>query len=132
MSELCELCEKYVSYYLNTDRNGFDKRRIDRGFWATIREVNDERWLLNNILTADSAFRLRMPVHIDMRSGKKLIGRFWFYGLAEKRDMQSNKELRHFWIDSGAHMQHRIPICCELANITSEKEATSWERENLG
>ncbi|MFA5868431.1 MAG: hypothetical protein WC941_01850 [Candidatus Bathyarchaeia archaeon] len=75
---------------------------------------------------------MRLPLQIDMESGDTYYGRFWCYGLAEKRDEELDKEQKHFWILSGGcSMSWMTPICCELANMTSEEEALEWERENF-
>lgn len=87
---------------------------------------------MNKVLTDEEAVKLRMPIAINMKSGDKVYGRYWFYNLAEKRNKELRKELKHFWIDSGGcSMSWTTPICCELANLTSEEEALEWERENL-
>jgi hypothetical protein len=87
---------------------------------------------MDKVLTDEKAVKLRMPITIDMKSGDTAYGQFWFYGLAEKRDEELKKELKHFWIQSGGcSMSWTTPMCCELANSTSEEEALEWKRENL-
>jgi hypothetical protein len=131
LSEHCSYCKKYIKAYLKNDPEGFDQKRIEKGFWASVKEVNDEQWLLNNIFNVEEAIKMRMPVHIDIESGNTLFGRFWCYSLAEKRDEEQKKETQHFWIESGGCMHYMTPICCELANISSEEEAREWEQENF-
>lgn len=135
MTEKCPYCEKHIEWLLRSleeKPDEFHRQRIKDGFWGTIKEVHDEEWLMNKVLTDEEAIKLRMPVTIDMESGNAVYGRYWLHGLAEKRDKELKKELKHFWIESGGcSMSWTTPICCELANMTSEEEALEWERENF-
>jgi hypothetical protein len=53
----CPWCELYIKWYLkNSDtfsnkENKREKTRINAGFWATIKQVNDEQFLANKALT---------------------------------------------------------------------------------
>jgi len=105
-----------------------EKERLNVGFWASIKEVQDEQYLANKILSTEVALKMRMPIQIDMKSGEAWFGRFWFSSLAEKRDVILRKELKHFWIQSGGcSMSWMTPICCELANATRDEEQIEWE-----
>lgn len=134
----CFWCKKYVDFYLKDDGVlskedlEAEKERLDKGFWASIKEVHDEQFLANKTLSVESALKMRMPLQIDTRSGEVFFGRFWCYSLAEARDKGLDKELRHFWIPSGGcSMSWMTPICCEMANCTSDDEAIEWEKENF-
>ena len=135
MSEHCPYCEKHIEWWLNflkEEPDEFHQQRIEEGFWASIKEVHNEQWLLNNVLNIEEAIKMGMPIAIETKSGNTFFGRFWFYSLAEKRDEELKKELQHFWILSGGcSMSWITPICCELANMTSEEEVREWERENF-
>lgn len=73
-----------------------------------------------------------MPLQINTKSGEVFFGRFWCYSLAEVRDEVLTEELEHFWILSGGcSMSWMTPICCEMANCTSDEEALKWEKENF-
>ena len=61
LSEHCSSCEKYIKAYLKNGPEGFDQKRMEKGFWASVKEVNDEQWLLNNIFNVEEAIKMRMP-----------------------------------------------------------------------
>lgn len=136
----CPWCKKYINAYLSPNSplsDGFseqdleeERERLNRGFWASIAEVHDEQYLMNRVLDVKGALEMRMPIHIDMRSGRISFGRFWFYSLAELRDRVLKEELKHFWIPSGGCSMFWVtPICCELANVSSPEEQLTWELE---
>jgi hypothetical protein len=134
----CPWCEEYVKSYLKDDgvltkvEIQEDGERIDNGFWASIKQVNNEQFLANKALSVEEALKRRMPVQIDMRNGGAFFGRFWCYSLAEERDKVSKEALEHLWILSGGcSMSWMTPICCELANATDTVEQISWEIENF-
>ena len=129
----CPWCKKYIDFYLchgDLSEQEFEqeKERVNTGFWASIKEVQDEQYLLNKCFDIESALKMEMPIQIDMRKGTTFFGRFWFFSLADERNKILQKELTHFWIQSGAcSMSFTTPICCELANATSALEQLEWE-----
>lgn len=134
----CPWCKKYIEFYLKDDgvlskgELEAEKERLDKGFWASIKEVHDEQFLTNKTLSVESALKMRMPIQINTKSGGVFFGRFWCYSLAEVRDEVLEKELKHFWIQSGGcSMSWMTPICCEMANCTSLDEAVKWEKMNF-
>jgi len=134
----CPWCKKCIEFYLKDDgvlskkQLEDERERLNKGFWASIKEVHDEQFLVNRTLSVESALKMRMPVQIDTRSGEVFFGRFWCYSLAEARDEVLDEELRHFWILSGGcSMSWMTPICCEMANCTSDREALEWETKNF-
>lgn len=131
-------CKRHIEFYLRDDGVlskedlEAEKERLDKGFWASIKEVHDEQFLANKTLSVESALKMRMPVQIDTKSGEVFLGRFWCYLLAEARDEVLDEKLRHLWILSGGcSMSWMTPICCEMANCTSDDEALEWEIENF-
>ena len=133
----CPWCEKYIKVYLRDDGIFFkqeleEKERLNAGFWASIKDVHDEQYLANKILTVETALKMGMPIQIDMENREKFFGRFWCYSLAEARAKVLKKELKHFWIQSGlCSIHYMTPICCELANFSSGKEQIEWEMEEF-
>jgi len=135
----CCWCEKYIKNYLE-DTGALDEEaikreemRINDGFWSSINNVHREWELANQTFSdVDAVVKMRMPLHIDMKSGETHSGRFWMYSLAEKRDQVMEKEQEHFWIMSGGcSMSWTTPICCELGNNSSDDEALEWELTNF-
>ena len=130
----CPWCLKYIQYYnthfgdLTKEDIENEKTRLKKGFWAQIENVHKIWELSNMVYTTEDAIRMRQPVHINMETGESWFGRFWFFSLAEKRDNSLKQELEHFWILSGGcSMSWNTPICCEMANYTSDDEALNWE-----
>jgi len=130
----CPWCEKYMEMYLRDDGTlskqelEEEKQRLNAGFWASIKEVQDEHYLANKALDVKTGLKMNMPVQIDMKSGETSFGRFWFFSLAKVRDKVSRKELKHLWVQSGGcSMSWATPICCELANSSSNEEQIAWE-----
>jgi hypothetical protein len=136
MSE-CPWCKEHIDFYLKDDVLSkedleAEKERLSRGFWGSIKEVHDEQFLANKTLSVKSALKMRMPLQIDTKNGEVFFGRFWCYSLAEARDDALHKDLKHFWILSGGcSMSWMTPICCEMADCTSDDEALEWEKENF-
>jgi len=134
----CPWCEKYVEFYSEESGNlteediEEEKDRLKSGFWSSIENVQYEWELINKRLTTEAALKMRMPVHIDMKSGETHFGRFWMYSLAENRDQVMKEALEHYWILSGGcSMSWTTPICCELANVTSDSEAIEFEMQKF-
>ena len=44
------------------------QERLNKGFWASIREVHDEQSLANKTLSVESALKMRVPVQIATKS----------------------------------------------------------------
>lgn len=133
----CPWCKAYLESYLKdngslTEKELEDeKERLKAGFWASIKQVHDEQYLANKAWNTETALKMRMPIQIDMRSGETFLGRFCC-SLAEERDKVSNEEVEHLWILSGGcSMSWMTPICCELANVTSDLEQLEWEIEEF-
>ena len=134
----CPWCKRYIELYVRDDgvlsgkQLEEEKERLNTGFWASIPEIHDEQYLANKSLCAETALKMRMPIQIDTKSGRISFGRFWCFSLAEVRDKAWNEKLKHFWIQSGGcSMSWMTPICCELANCTSDEEQIEWEIQNF-
>lgn len=134
----CLHCEAYLKFSLSIKEEdekywSWEKERILKGFWSTVNEATNEARLASNVFDKPESLKRGMAILINMETGESFIDpRIWFYSLAERRDKESKKKLKHFWVRSGGcSMSWTTPICCEIANATSEEEALEWENKHF-
>ena len=87
--------------------------RAPTGYWATIKEIKDGSWVLNNNIPEEYRLRLSMMGGINMKTGEATYGRFW--NLPTDVDTEHNAELEHLWVISYAYgMQCTTSLCSEM------------------
>jgi hypothetical protein len=139
----CPWCEKYVEWQLRRlsetgltkdERHALEieKKAIDAGFWATVKEIEHEKEIVNK-LGIETALKLAGHFFINVETGETHVIGYGFYEMAMKRNQVYGKELEHCWVESGAcGAPFLTAVCCELGIGMSPQDVVEWENRELG